>query len=182
MLYKDELYHHGILGQHWGKRNGPPYPLKSSVSDKIQEKGKARKDAEYKKKRDKLNKTGKGRTVGNSEGYSDAYLRRMERLRKLGEEYDAQEERNVRSEGSDKWRSMFSQDQLDKMDQRRARIQARLDAYEDTDDFPKPSSWNSQVKTSGDISKPLFAMNVNDVKGIYSNSNNEYMRLMAKYL
>ena len=25
--WKEELYHHGIEGQKWGVRNGPPYPL-----------------------------------------------------------------------------------------------------------------------------------------------------------
>ncbi len=28
----DALEHHGILGMHWGQRNGPPYPLDSKVS------------------------------------------------------------------------------------------------------------------------------------------------------
>ena len=28
--YTDYLEHHGIRGQRWGRRNGPPYPLDSS--------------------------------------------------------------------------------------------------------------------------------------------------------
>ena len=27
MYYETELAHHGVGGMHWGKRNGPPYPL-----------------------------------------------------------------------------------------------------------------------------------------------------------
>ncbi len=30
LVYPNELYHHGIEGQKWGKRNGPPYPLNYS--------------------------------------------------------------------------------------------------------------------------------------------------------
>ncbi|MCD8119748.1 MAG: hypothetical protein LUE29_09785 [Lachnospiraceae bacterium] len=30
VYYGRELYHHGILGQKWDKRNGPPYPLDAS--------------------------------------------------------------------------------------------------------------------------------------------------------
>lgn len=35
IAYPNELYHHGIKGQHWGVRNGPPYPLDSKTSAKI---------------------------------------------------------------------------------------------------------------------------------------------------
>lgn len=31
MYYSDELYHHGIKGQRWGRRNGPPYPLSAQT-------------------------------------------------------------------------------------------------------------------------------------------------------
>lgn len=33
--YSQELYHHGVKGQQWGVRNGPPYP----IEDKILRKG-----------------------------------------------------------------------------------------------------------------------------------------------
>ncbi len=26
-ISSDELYHHGIMGMHWGEQNGPPYPI-----------------------------------------------------------------------------------------------------------------------------------------------------------
>jgi len=32
MPTNSDLQHHGILGQKWGRRNGPPYPLDGSVS------------------------------------------------------------------------------------------------------------------------------------------------------
>lgn len=33
----DELEHHGIKGQEWGKQNGPPYPLNPAVSSAVKQ-------------------------------------------------------------------------------------------------------------------------------------------------
>lgn len=36
----DEIYHHGIMGMHWGQRNGPPYPLKAGAHTAEEKKAK----------------------------------------------------------------------------------------------------------------------------------------------
>lgn len=38
MLDGDYLEHHGIKGQHWGERNGPPYPLNKISTEKLHKK------------------------------------------------------------------------------------------------------------------------------------------------
>lgn len=56
-ILEDELSHHGIIGQKWGKKNGPPYPLDDKVSTgkklketvgKISKKNKKKKKKIYK--------------------------------------------------------------------------------------------------------------------------------------
>lgn len=57
-IYGLELAHHGIKGQKWGKRNGPPYPLKPedrSATEKKEQKSSSSKE-ESKKQSNKSTK------------------------------------------------------------------------------------------------------------------------------
>lgn len=46
-----EIYHHGILGQRWGQRNGPPYPLGASDHSSSEKKAGWRKSIKENKKK-----------------------------------------------------------------------------------------------------------------------------------
>lgn len=52
----DELYHHGIFGMKWGKRNGPPYPLGASDHSASEKKAGWRKSLDSKITNHKSNK------------------------------------------------------------------------------------------------------------------------------
>ena len=57
-LDQNYLSHHGILGQKWGKKNGPPYPLDSKTAERVKNKAKVtkRKTAERVKSKAKVTK------------------------------------------------------------------------------------------------------------------------------
>ena len=52
--HPNELWHHGIKGQHWGVKHGPPYPLNEKTSSSIKKKGIKEGQKKYKERQDKI--------------------------------------------------------------------------------------------------------------------------------
>lgn len=52
-MCNNELYHHGRLGQKWGQRNGPPYPLSGKGLSVYIRRRKAKKTEKLEKKQEK---------------------------------------------------------------------------------------------------------------------------------
>lgn len=86
-----ELYHHGIKGQEWGDRNGPPYPLDRETSAAVKRSAKKKSFIENYKNKKKMKKV---RAAGAKARAEKA--RKAEELKRAGEK--AREERAKRDQ------------------------------------------------------------------------------------
>ena len=113
-IYSDELYHHGVLGQRKGHRNGPPYPLDRSLSDGNRLLPKATGSPQGKKRtpaRGGVSKSGKKDQIHSD--YGDSLAARA--IRKYGEHKAKRAEERARAEEKEKKLYTEQSDRLSKL-------------------------------------------------------------------
>lgn len=121
-----ELYHHGILGQKWGHRNGPPYPLGDKDHSPREEKAGWRKSLvnklEYRasKNKAKFQKTKRDKAIQKS---YDKAERKIEKNYKSGQALsnkDYQKEIELSKKAQESWRKSDAEYKKDIMAARAA--------------------------------------------------------------
>ena len=154
-----ELYHHGIKGQKWGVRNGPPYPLDSDKSA-----GKR-----LKKDKEQLNKdiSESARIISNKEAYYYKEFTNTDFYKKMRKEQD----------------QLFTKEQKEKIDELELKILDLLDNFDELTDMIEMV--NDDSKEAEDIRKEYKRIEEEVTKAENTLSNlkgNKYKEIDNKIL
>lgn len=94
------LAHHGILGMHWGRRNGPPYPLDASDHSSSEKKagwrkslGSGRNESLYDRKINRLRRAAAASNRDADDLKKHGYHKESEAVRKVAEKNNAKADR-----------------------------------------------------------------------------------------
>lgn len=154
-----ELYHHGIKGQKWGVRNGPPYPLDSDKSA-----GKR-----LKKDKEQLNKdiSESARIISNKEAYYYKEFTNTDFYKKMRKEQD----------------QLFTKEQKEKIDKLELKILDLLDNFDELTNMIEMV--NDDSKEAEDIRKEYKRIEEEVTKAENTLSNlkgNKYKEIDNKIL
>lgn len=136
---KNELKHYGIPHQSWGDRNGPPYPLKRSISNQIKRgyNPKERQNEEYRRERERLKSGEDVKTEGKSlrrkdDDLNDTIYKRFEEEAKMINSYKKAMSGMERKKYDKMMQRMEQDNYYNEMLQRRIQSQIELIQAEQT--------------------------------------------------
>lgn len=184
--FYDELYHHGIKGQSWGDKNGPPYPLDRKVSKAVS-KGMSKQEIKQIKKEEMIReKEAERKSQARRKALAKARAAKVKKKQDAEREAKRQEREAVRQAKrkekilSDptklyKHRKEFSHDEL-----KRA-----MEAFKFENDLAELSQ--KRIKQGADFSRNLVTIGASGITGwnmvasIY-NGWNDYNKTGQKHL
>ena len=164
-ISSDELWHHGILGQSWGHRNGPPYPLDAGDHSAKEKK------AGYKKS---LNKGEIKSQKKRSKALYKAYKKDDEEsaIKEISDSISEEEKKEIR-EKRKAWEKLFDADEgfYNSKEKREADSKAYDDVYKwyeenDPDELKRMIDGNNGDKTTLD--------QYHDFRKMYEGTQDEY--------
>lgn len=180
-IYPDELYHHGVLGQRKGVRNGPPYPLDRSLSDGNRLTSKATGSPQGKKRtpaRGGVSKSGKKDQIHSD--YGDSLAARAKR--KYEDYKKTKSEERARAEESEKKLYAEQSDRLSKLNitkETREKLEDEAKYYQESRGASKGSALKRALddyeKRTSDIKEHGTADEVLKNRERFSKEDMEYI-------